>query len=170
MKNKIKIIFLFAFLILLTGCSRVDNMNYSEIAKEVFSNEPINVNLHLKGYSIYLPNEVTLVNDLNNNCTLYSSGDNYYLFIDLVGYYENVNNDFVVLDETADYSDEFTFDNKNGYVKIYKVNNEYLLEFVYNHAKIEVVTKDIKRAFINSVLLLNSISFNDKVIVSLYVC
>jgi hypothetical protein len=167
MKNKIKFIVLFFAVILLTGCTNIQDLEYFEIEKEIFSNDPVNVNTHLKGFSFYLPNNMTLVNDLNNNCILYSAEDKYYLYIDLVGYYEKVDNDFIVSSNDVVYSNEFIYENKNGYTKIYNSKDEYLLEFVYNHAKIELVTNDINKAYVNSALILNSISYNDKVIESL---
>ena len=42
-----------------------------------------------------------------------------------------------------------------------------MLNIYYNYAKIEVLTSDYKMAIIKSLLVLNSISYNDKIIESM---
>jgi hypothetical protein len=38
---------------------------------------------------------------------------------------------------------------------------------MYNHAKIEVISSNLKKALVNSLIVLNSIEYNDKIIESL---
>ena len=67
------------------------------------------------------------------------------------------------------YSKELNFNNKQGYVEITKMNEMYLIEIMYNYAKIEtfVKEKDLNKVIINSCYILSSIQYNDKVIETL---
>ena len=55
----------------------------------------------------------------------------------------------------------------DGYVLVTQYNNEYFIEVMYNYAKIEVISSDIKNAISRSLVVLNSISYNDNVIETL---
>ncbi len=95
---------------------------------------------------------------------MYSFGDKYYLYVDLVSYYNKVSNSYKVNDDSdAVYSEILN----NGYVLVTKYNNEYFIEVMYNYAKIEVISSDIKNAISRSLVVLNSISYNDSVIETL---
>ena len=47
-------------------------------------------------------------------------------------------------------------------------NNQYLIEIMYNYAKIEVVVyeKDIKNVLANAMTIISSISYNDNIIIN----
>lgn len=150
-------------LLLVCGCSNINNLSYNDVVSYSLENKA-KANTALKGYKIYLPKDMSLLNDSNGNNVLYSFGDKYYLYVDLVSYYNKVSNSYKVKDDSdAIYSEILN----NGYVLVTKYNNEYFIEVMYNYAKIEVISSDIKNAISRSLVVLNSISYNDSVIETL---
>ena len=151
-------------LLLVCGCSNINNLSYNEIVSNSLNNKA-KANTALKGYKIYLPLDMSLLNDEKGNNVLYSFGDKYYLYVDLVSYYNKVSNNYKVNDDSnAIYSEILGND---GYVLVTQYNNEYFIEVMYNYAKIEVISSDIKNAISRSLVVLNSISYNDNVIETL---
>lgn len=151
-------------LLLVCGCSNINNLSYNEIVSNSLNNKA-KANTALKGYKIYLPLDMSLLDDENGNNVLYSFGDKYYLYVDLVSYYNKVSNNYKVNDDSnAIYSEILGND---GYVLVTQYNNEYFIEVMYNYAKIEVISSDIKNAISRSLVVLNSISYNDNVIETL---
>lgn len=169
MKNKYLVIMIVVVL-LLSGCTitNINNLSNDQIVAKVLE-EPFNrTNTALEGYKLYLPNGMKLVFDNNNNNILYADGDKYYLYVDLVSYYNKYNNDYKISSQnTAIYSKDIDYDNKKGYVLITKYEDKYFLEVMYNYSKIEVITTNVNKALANSLLVLKSVKFNDKAIESL---
>ena len=68
---------------------------------------------------------------------------------------------------SSKYSRMINFNNKKGYIEInlWK-NNQYLIEIMYNYAKIEVMVDEgqIKEALIKSINILSSVKYNDVII------
>ena len=67
-------------------------------------------------------------------------------------------------------SKKITFGNKKGYLEINEQeNSKYLIEIMYNYAKIEVMVDeyDINKAVTYAVSILSSITYNDSVISNL---
>ena len=150
-------------LLLVCGCSSINNLSYNDVVSYSLEKKA-KANTALKGYKIYLPKDMSLLNDVNGNNVLYSFGDKYYLYVDLVGYYNKVSNSYKVNDGSdAIYSEILN----NGYVLVTKHDSEYFIEVMYNYAKIEVISSDIKNAISRSLVVLNSISYNDSVIETL---
>ena len=60
----------------------------------------------------------------------------------------------------------FNYNGKNGYLKITKNNDYFFVEMCYNYAiiEVEVEEKDLKYAVSRSIIVLNSIKYNDLVI------
>ena len=84
-------------------------------------------------------------------------------------YYEKNIYEYVPCSECF-YSKKIDYDNKNGYVNIIlQKNNKYLIEIMYNYAKIEVMVDydDINLALLNSVSILRDLEYNDMIIESL---
>ena len=70
----------------------------------------------------------------------------------------------------AFYSKKIDFDNKYGYIEInLKENDKYLIEIMYNYAKIEVMVDydDINLAVLNAVTILRDLEYNDMTIESI---
>ena len=125
--------------LLLTGCSvvRLNSLSLDEVIDYSFDNI-YKTNKSFKGYKIYLPNDMTMINDEKENNVFYSKGHKYYLYVDIISYYKKIVNDYKINeDEKAFYS------------------------------KIEVITDNYKESLFKAITILNSINYNDKIIESL---
>ena len=73
--------------LLLTGCSvvRLNSLSLDEVIDYSFDNI-YKTNKSLKGYKIYLPNDMTMINDEKENNVFYSKGHKYYLYVDIISY------------------------------------------------------------------------------------
>ena len=162
-----KYIILLLGLFVLTGCTNISTLDYDEVIDKVLKEEIHRKNTYLEGYKLYLPEHMILIGDLHGNEILYSYGDRYYLYVDLVSYYNKKQNKYNVEKQEFLYSKDIDYNKLSGYVTISKVNNRYLLEIMYNYAKIEVVTDDVNRAMANSLIVLKNIEYNYKIIDSM---
>ena len=118
------------------------------------------------GYKYYIPRGVSYIDSNEYNEKLYCNGDYYYLYLDIVSYYYK--KDFIYK-ENKDlyYSRNIDINGKKGYLEITKMDNQYyLIEFMYNYAKIEaLVTEDkINEVVLNATYILSTIKYNDNVI------
>ena len=79
------------------------------------------------------------------------------------------NNDNKIKHDFNDKTYIFNYKNNNGYLNIKEIENKYLVEILYNYAKIEVrVNKfDINQAINNSIIILSTIKYDDKIIENL---
>ena len=87
-----KYLLLFVSIFILTGCTNIDNLNYSQVITKTLEEDSLRTNTYLQGYKLYLPQHMTLIGDLAGNDILYSYGDKYYLYVDLVSYYNKKQN------------------------------------------------------------------------------
>ncbi len=162
---KKKSFLLILIIIILTGCTNINNLTYQDIINEVL---PVtkNTNTHRNGYSFYVPKGLQ-VNDAGSRyVTLNNDHFNYYLYVDFLSYKNKKELNYEP-NANAYYSSILNYDGKNGYVEINLWENEhYLIEIMYNYAKIEVMVdeNEIKEALINSCLILKSIQYNDTII------
>lgn len=163
-----KLIFLLIFVTLFTtGCSFI---NINDVDTEVLINEVIRskknkTNKATKGYKYYLPEGMVVLEDANNNNVLFSNGEKYYLYVDLVSYYnKKVNNYQVNEDKEAYFSKILNYDDTKGYVLVTKYNDKFFVEVMYNYAKIEAIVNNYKEAITKSLIILKNIDFNDKII------
>jgi len=161
-----KLLFLLILLLMLTGCTNINNLSYDEIINISLSEE-VKPNTYVLGYKFYLPRSMSMSNDLNGNNILYGDGSNYYLYVDMVSYINKINNKYHVTENTTQYFKSINYNGKEGYILIRETLGGYLLEIMYNYAKIEVVTNDIKPALTNSLIILKSINYNEQVIKNL---
>lgn len=162
-----KFLILFATLFILTGCANINNLNNDDIVDTVLKEPNHKTNTNLEGYKLYLPLHMTLIGDLNGNDVLYSYKDKYYLYVDLISYYNKKENKYNVDASDYEYSKELSYNDLGGYVVVSRSKGGYLVETMYNYAKIEVVTNDVKRAITNSLVVLKNIKYNYKVIDSM---
>ena len=162
-----KYLLLFVSIFILTGCTNIDNLNYSQVITKTLEEDSLRTNTYLQGYKLYLPQHMTLIGDLAGNDILYSYGDKYYLYVDLVSYYNKKQNSYSIDSSNYTYSHEITNDDKNGYVLVSKSKGGYLVEVMYNYAKVEVITNDIKRAISDSLIVLKNIEYNYNIIDSM---
>ncbi|MDE6141725.1 MAG: hypothetical protein K2G03_03885, partial [Bacilli bacterium] len=93
----------------------------------------------------------------------------YYLYVDLVRYFNNDSEEYKELDGIF-YSAILSNDEKKGILNITELSNqEFLIEASYNYANIEVKVKekDINEAVTNALSILTSIEFNYDVVKNL---
>lgn len=163
-----KKIFLIVFcLILFTGCTivRIDTDSIDNIIDVVLSKNNKLYNRVGKGYKYYVPRGMNYIDTTELNDKLYSDGYYYYLYIDVISYYNKIDFNYEE-NKDAYYSRYININDKVGYLEINKVNDRYLIEYMYNYAKIEalVYEEDINDVVLNSTYILSTIKFNKNVI------
>lgn len=162
-----KIILIVLCLFLFTGCTvvRIDTDSIDNIIDVVLSKNNKLYNRVGKGYKYYVPRGMNYIDTTELNDKLYSDGYYYYLYIDVISYYNKI--DFTYKkNPDAYYSRYIDINDKKGYLEINKINDRYLIEFMYNYAKIEtmVYEEDINDVVLNSTYILSTIKFNKNVI------
>ena len=155
-------------IILFTGCTvvRIDTTNIDNIISIVLSKKNTLYNRVGKGYKYYVPRGVTYIDTTELNDKLYSNGNYYNLYIDAVSYYHKVKVNYKE-NKDAYYSKKIDVSGKEGYLEIQKQKNDkYVIEFVYNYAKIEAMVdkEDINEVVLNASYILSTVKFNNKVI------
>ena len=154
--------------ILFTGCTvvRIDTTNIDTIVEVVLSKDNHLYNRVGKGHKYYVPRGVTYIDTTELNDKLYSNGNYYYLYIDAVSYYHKVDISYEE-DDSLYYSKEIDIQGKQGYLEIQEQENGmYVIEFVYNYAKIEAMVseEDINEVVLNASYILSTVQFNNDVI------
>ncbi len=158
-----KLFIFMLFIFLFTSCSikKVD-ISKTEIIDTILKNEKKLTNKVSMGYKYYLPKEVSLVGRKDFNEIFYSKGENYYLYVDVVSYYNKIKLDYNENKE-AYYSKKLNYNDKEGYIEITKINDKYFVEMMYYYSKIEALVdeKNIDETVLNASYILSSIVFND---------
>lgn len=159
---------LLACLLLLCGCSvvRIDTNSVDNIVSVILSKNNDLYNQIGKGYKYYVPRGVSYIDTADYNDVLYSNGNYYYLYIDIISYYHNISKEYVV-DPDAYYSRKIDINGKQGYLEINQQDNgRYFIEFMYNYSKIEVLADrdDINDIVLNTSYILSTVKFNDNII------
>lgn len=163
-----KIIILLSLILLVTGCSNVNNKSYEELLQK-FASKTIRVNTYKTGYKYYLPQGMQVKDDSLYNEIIEDENNRYYLYVDVVSYFNKIKKSYAK-NESAIYSERISYDDKFGYLEINLIdNNQYLVEIMYNYAKIEVIVDDsnCKVAVLSAINILKSIEYNDSVIANL---
>lgn len=159
-----KVILTLFIIIFLSGCMQASEFKSNDVdnvLNRLLEESTKLVNTSSKGYKYYLPLGVELINSNDYNEELYSHGDYYYLYIDLVNYYYDEDIDYIPNDYLF-YSKRINYNDISGYLDIEELSDSYKIDFVYNHSKIEAFVRkeNLKRAIINMCYILNSIKFN----------
>lgn len=168
MKNTSKIIFMLLSIFLLSGCTvvRIATDNIDTIVDIVLSKDNRLYNTIGKGYKYYKPRGVTYIDTSEYNEKLYSNGNYYYLYVDINSYFYK--KEFTYEENSASYYSKYIdADDKTGYLEINKQDSGYyLIEFLYNYAKIETLVKeeDINDVVLNATYILSTIKYNSNVI------
>ena len=161
-----KILTIFILLFLTTGCTivRIDTKSIDNITNVVLSKNNNLFNRVGKGYKYYRPRGVSYIDTNELNDVLYSNSNYYYLYVDAVSYYHKSEIKYKK-NKDAYYFKKIDGD-KTGYVQITKKGKKYLVEFVYNYAKIEALVKkkDINKVILDASYILSTVQFNDKII------
>lgn len=162
-----KIVIMFILLLLTSGCTvvRIDTKNVDNIVSVVLSKNNKLFNHIGKGYKYYIPRGVSYMDSNELNDKLYSSGNYYYLYVDVISYYYKKESDYKV-DNSLYYSKPIDINGKTGYLQITKVKSKYLVEFMYNYAKIEAVVnkEDIEKVVLDFSYILSTIKFNNNIV------
>ena len=162
-----KILLLGLAALILTGCTivRIDTTSIDNILNVVLSKENTLYNRVGRGYKYYVPRGVTYIDSSGSNDKLYSNGVYYYLYLDEISYYYQKSLDYKE-DDSKYYSRKIDNDGKLGYLEITKQDNLYLIEFVYNYARIEALVpeEDINDTVLNSSYILSTIKYNNNIV------
>lgn len=161
-----KIIVLLCMLFFATGCTvvRIDTASIDNIVNVILSKDNTLYNRVGKGYKYYIPRGVTYIDTSDLNDKLYSNGIDYYLYIDAVSYFYKTEIDY---EEKEDcYYSRKLDGEKEGYLEINQVGDQYSIIFVYNYAKIEAMVEknDIEDVVLNASYILSTVKFNDNII------
>ena len=166
MKKMVSLL-LISFVLLLTGCTavRIDTKDIDNIVDVVLSKDNKLYNHVGKGYKYYIPKGVTYIDTNEFNDKLYSEGEYYYLYIDAISYYYKKEAEHSKSQESIYYKD-ISVNGKQGYIDIKKSNDKYLIEFMYNYARIESLVDEekINNVILNSSYILSTVKFNNNVI------
>jgi len=117
------------------------------------------------GYKYYVPRGVTYIDSSETNDRLYSNGVYYYLYLDEIGYFYKSSLNYKE-DSSKYYSRKLNNDGSKGYLEITKKDGLYLVEFVYNYAKIEALVpkEDIEMTVLNASYILSTIKYNHNIV------
>ena len=161
MKKKGIILCLLA--IIMTGCTvvRIDTSSIDNMVNVVLSKNNTLYNRVGIGYKYYIPRGVTYIDSSASNDKLYCNGVYYYLYLDEIAYYYKNSLNFIE-DPSKYYSRKLD----KGYLEITKKEGLYLIEFVYNYAKIEALVpeEDINTTVLNSSYILSTIKYNNNIV------
>lgn len=167
MKRKFLILLLIG-LFSLCGCSNIKNMNTDSLLNEL-ANKTGKYNEVNRAFKYYLPSGLSIDSYDDYNAVFSSANYKYYLYVDLISYYKKVEFEYDV-NNKAFYSKKIDFDNKYGYIEInLKENDKYLIEIMYNYAKIEVIVdkSNLNEAMLSIINILKSVEYNDSIIANL---
>ena len=162
--KKILLIILSCFI--LFGCTNLKNVSYDEIMNNL-TLAPKSANVHRQGYQFFIPQGMQVKKASVSYAILSSNNIDYYLYVDLISYNAKDDNFVYEINKDALYSTTLNYQNKKGYVEVkLQENNQYLIEIMYNYAKIEVMVDEskIKECLANSATILNSIRYDDLII------
>lgn len=163
-----KVILLIICLFIFTGCTNLQTANLDNIVSEIQKSKVNIQNEYRTGFKYYLPSNIGVVKSTYVNEVLKYQNTKYYMYIDLVSYYNKKQTNYKI-NQSAFYSKDISFDNKPGFIEINLKNEKYLIEIMYNYAKIEVIVdeSDINVALDNAITILSSITYNDNIIKNL---
>lgn len=172
MKKKFVIVIILS-IFLTTGCSisiaKVDDRDY--IIENILLEDNKLSNTGYKGYELYIPNTLKLMNKSEYNTILKDEYNNtYYIYVDAVSYLNKTENTYKE-DKNSYYSKKIKSKNgkKDGYIEVNEVKKKYFVEAVYNYGKIEVYTdkEDLNIVLTNISQVLSSLRYKKKVLEAL---
>ncbi|MCX4254516.1 MAG: hypothetical protein OSJ63_04520 [Bacilli bacterium] len=161
-----KVFLLCIFIIFLTGCTSIKNSDLDVLVNEVVASNVNILNVNKSGYRYYLPKGFSLVSSDNYNEVITNHKYNIYLYVDIVSYNNRTNFNYNI-NKKAYYSRNLGNKDKKGYIEINNYEKDkYLIEIMYNYAKIEVMVfqEDIKEIVTYVMSIISSITYNDNVI------
>lgn len=163
MKKKV---FVLLAMLLLTGCTSIEKMPIESVVDNGVNAKLKLANQYRSGYKYYLPKGLRIIDKADYNEKIKSGDYTYYLYVDVVSYYNKVIESYKVKEEVY-HSQKIDNKDKYGYLEVNKTDeNKYLVEIMYNYAKIEVIVreKDINVAVANAISVLASVDYNDTIL------
>ena len=161
-----KLFLLGAILLILTGCSSIESSSIDTIINSGLNSRVDTTNENRMGYRYYLPRGLAVKSSKDFNEIISDQKYLYYLYVDIVSFNSKVGFTYHA-NQDAYYSSSLTYQGKTGYIEINNYeSNQYLIEIMYNYAKIEVVAyeSDIKKVVAYAMSILSSVTYNDSVI------
>lgn len=160
-----KIILLIILLITATGCIKIKDNDVFKLIHEVQSSKLKLDNQYRKGYKYYLPVGMMVKKTDDFNEIIINKDIKYYMYVDIVSYYNKVKKEYKI-NEAAFISKDITYNDINGYLEVNQINDKYLIEIMYNYAKIELIVdnKNLEEVITNSIIVLSTIKYNDDII------
>lgn len=163
-----KTILILLVVLLTCGCVKINDASIDDLVSTTI-NSKYNLYNHVnRGYKYYLPRSLksTVTNEYNE--IIKSKYYDYYLYVDLVGYYNKKLINYVE-DNSIYYSKLLSHGEKVGIINVTQKDTEYLVQIMYNYAKMEVKCeyKDLNEVITNSLVILSSIQYVDDVVTSL---
>mgnify|MGYP004532058853 FL=1 len=160
-----RIVLLLSLILVTSACTNLNNLDYKDNINEVIkSNSNNKLYNHVgNGYKYYLPKYMSVKNMINFNEKINSNDYTYYLYLDVVSFNSKKQDK---INKKCDINYEFKQNNNEGFLCVNNVNNEYLVEIVYNYAKIEVkvAKNDLNEAINNGIIILSTIKYDGDLI------
>jgi len=165
-----KKILTFILILFVSGCTvvRIDTDSIDNIVNVILTNESTLHNRIGQGFKYYIPRGVTHIDTDGLNDKLYSNGNFYFLYVDVVSYYHEI---VLTFEENpnAYFSRKLTTENgfpHNGFLEITKNDDWYHMTFAYNFAQIEAVVtrRNLNNTVLDAAFILSTIQFNSAVI------
>ncbi len=165
---KRKYIFLILLMIIITGCTTLNQQGIDELLPTMLNRKNNLYNVVFDGYKYYVPHGMKLENKEEYNATLLDENNQtYYFYVDAISFYNKEKLTYHT-SQDAYYSKELSYQNKEGYLEIHQIgkSDTYFIEYMYNYGKIETyTTKDkINESVIEASTILSSLRFNRTVL------
>lgn len=165
---KRKYIFLILLMIIITGCTTLNQQGIDELLPTMLNRKNNLYNVVFDGYKYYVPHGMKLENKEEYNATLLDENNQtYYFYVDAISFYNKEKLTYHT-SQDAYYSKELFYQNKEGYLEINQIgkSDTYFIEYMYNYGKIETyTTKDkINESVIEASTILSSLRFNRTVL------
>ena len=166
MKRYVKFLFLILVIFLFSGCTNIKDLTIDNIVDTVGDKENYVINMYRNGYSYHLSRNMRVQSYTLYNDVIQSGNIKYYLYVDMISHYNKVKSTYKE-NNTSFYSKVINNKETEGYLEINLVKDDkYLIEIMYNYAKIEVMvdSENINESLIYSLNILKSVIYNDSVI------
>jgi hypothetical protein len=160
-----KVLILLLTVLLLCGCVNINKSSIDTIINEAVTSNKKIYNTYRTGYKFYLPEGLYITSSSGYNESITDGNNTYYLYIDIVSYLNNVTSTYDA-NSNSYYSKPINSGDKSGYIEINLKNDKYLVEIMYNYAKIEVMIDEdeINDAVTNAIIVLSSMHYNDNIL------
>ena len=163
-----KIILIIIILVFTAGCTNINKLSYDDIVNNITTISTKD-NIYRTGYSYYLPRGMKVADSTLYNEVIEDANSKYYLYVDVVSFYKKITKEYEI-NNSAIYSSKINYNDKFGYVEVNLLKNDkYLVEIMYNYAKIEVIVdkSKCKEAMLSIINILKSVEYNDSIIANL---